>query len=161
MNETTWTLDADFFLRLFINGWIVDARAGGLIVGRGHDEGHILMFSPGEELGEYVFAGFVEGGEFIMGTNATAAHRPELEQLNQDKTPTESRPKLDASSRIINTCAEPHDKFLIIHSQYIINRNATNRHFSELQRLNNLHSSHNGRVLTDEEIEAISHICFD
>lgn len=160
-DESTWTIDSEFFHRLFINGWIVDARAGGLIVGRGHDEGHILMFSPAAELGEFSLVGFVEGGEFIMGTEATAAHFDELDQLNRDNSPSDSLPFLDRSSRIINTCAEPHDKFLIVRNQFIINRNATNRHFSTLQRLNNLYPSHSGRVLNDEEIQAISQLRFD
>lgn len=155
MSETEWLLLPEEFHFMFLNGWIVDARAGGLIVGRRHEEGHILMFRPTENLGEYIFAGLVEGGEFIAGVQATAAHHEELEAINNDSAECSAAPELDIDSRIINTRAEPHDKFLIIDAQYIINRNATSRYHRELQRINNLHPNHYGRILEDEAIQAL------
>ncbi|MBC3197022.1 MULTISPECIES: hypothetical protein [Pseudomonas] len=156
MSEERYSMSQDEFVRSFINGWIVDARDGGLIVGRTHEEGHILMFQGTDVLGEFEHMGFVEGGEYIMSTDATAHHYSRLEEINSDKSPCDAEIYVTASSQLINTRAEPHDKFLVIHKQFIINRNATKRHFDELERLNRPHRYHRGRILDDDVIAAIT-----
>ncbi|TLG92979.1 hypothetical protein FEM54_06045 [Pseudomonas edaphica] len=156
MSEGKFTLSQEDFARCFINGWIVDGRDGGLIVGRRHLEGHILMFQPAGELGEFEQFGFVEGGEYLMSKDATELHFDRLLEINSDKAPCDTEIVYSADSQIINTRAEPHDKFLIVHSQFIINREATKRHFKELQELNQPNRYYRGRVLTDETIELIT-----
>jgi hypothetical protein len=156
MSEERYSLSQDDFLRSFINGWIVDGRDGGLIVGRGHDEGHIFMFQGTDALGEFEHVGFVEGGEYIMSTDATAHHYRRLEEINSDKSPCDEQIVVTRDSQLIHTRAEPHDKFLIVHKQFIINRNATKRHFDELEILNRPHRYHRGRILDDDVITAIT-----
>ncbi|MCQ0168439.1 hypothetical protein DN388_15895 [Pseudomonas sp. S12(2018)] len=156
MSDERFTLSQDGFTRCFVNGWIVDARDGGLIVGRSHQNGHILMFQGTPSLGEFEHIGYVEGGEYIMSTGATESHMARLEEINRDNAPCDTEVPISLDSQIINTRAEPHDKFLVIEKQFIINRNATKRHFVELEKLNSAHRFHNGRVLSDEIIEAIS-----
>jgi len=61
MDDRSLIIKPEFFLNLFINGWIVDGRAGGLIRGRLHEEGHIL--TPTDTLGAYSVCGLAEGGD--------------------------------------------------------------------------------------------------
>ena len=155
MSDEKFTLDQETFLKCFINGWIVDARDGGLIVGRSHEEGHIVMLQGTSTLGEFEHMGFVEGGEYIMSTDATEAHYDRLKEINEDNGPCGDEISVSSDSQIINTRAEPHDKFLIIQSQYIININSTRRHFRELEDLNRSQRYYRGQVLPDDIIEAI------
>lgn len=162
MSDETYKWSADDFLRAFVNGWVVDGRAGGLIDGRLHEEGHIVMLQPSSEvLGEYVMLGLVEGGEYIICPEASSAYTNRLFEINSDNAP--HPPEADRKpSRIIHTRAEPHDKFLIIQKgQWIINIESTNRHFDELERINSQHNFHHGRVLTDEIIDALMSVRFD
>ncbi|MCQ4280491.1 hypothetical protein NA643_15460 [Pseudomonas stutzeri] len=146
-------IDLDLFLRLFNSGWIIDGRAGGLIRGRLHEEGHILMITPTGTLGGYSVCGLAEGGEFIMSTKATAVHLERLEQINADRGSSVQLADMSMVTRVLDTRAEPHDKFLIVEHQYIINRVSTDQHLNELQTLNDQFPSYSGRVLSDEEIQ--------
>lgn len=156
MTENVFTLTPEQFISYFINGWIVDGRDGGLIVGRQHEDGHVLMFQATHESGSFEHMGFVEGGEYLMSTHATALHRERLEEINSDKSTCDLAINVTTESQLINTRAEPHDKFLIIERQFIINPNATKRHFAELEQLNNPHRYHRGQILSDEVIRAIT-----
>ncbi len=153
MDDQPLSIDLDFFLSLFNSGWIVDGRAGGLIRGRLHEEGHILMITPTDTLGAYSVCGVAEGGEFIMSSKATAVHLERLEQINAERGPSVPLPDMSSVTRVLDTRAEPHDKFLIVEHQYIINRASTNQHLYELQTLNDQFPSYTGRVLSDEEIQ--------
>lgn len=162
MSEESYKWSPDNFLRAFVNGWVVDGREGGLIEGRLHKEGHIVMMRPSEEvLGEYELLGLVEGGEYVMSPDASTAFFDRIEEINLDKSPC---PPAHARvpSRILNTRAEPHDKFLIIQKgQWIVNIEATNRHFDELEQMNNQFGFYNGQVLFNEEIAALNEVSFD
>lgn len=138
--------------RAFVNGWVVDGRDGGLVVGRRHSEGHIAMLQPTDKLGAYAFVGFMEGGEYLMSTDATAAHFERLKEINADRGPEETVEPPRHANNIIDTRAEPHDKLLVICKQFIINRNSTLRHFEELERMNNAYRYHRGQFFPDEYI---------
>ncbi len=161
MSEEAYKWSADMFLRAFINGWVVDGRAGGLITGRSHADGHIVMLQPDVELGEYVILGLIEGGEYVLCPEASDAHYQRIEEINLDNAkclPREGR----VPSRIIHTSAEPHDKFLIIKKgQWIVNINSTNRHFDEIDRMNAEYNHFSGRILDDDEIDFLKKIKFD
>lgn len=161
MSEETYKWSAEMFLRAFINGWVVDGRAGGLITGRSHANGHIVMLQPAAELGEYEMLGLIEGGEYVLCQEASYAYYQRIEEINLDNRECAA---VDGRtpSRIIHTSAEPHDKFLIIQKgQWIVNINSTNRHFDELDRINSEYNHFSGRVLNDEEIDALMQIRFD
>lgn len=161
MQDEKFVMDSDFFLRAFVNGWIVDGRDGGYIQGRSHDNGHIIMISPSDkELGEYLGCGLVEGGEFIMSPQATIEQYERLAEINSDNSQCTEKIEFSELSKIINTHAEPHDKFLVVQSQFIINKNSTIKHFNELQKINNRYPYHNGRVLSEEIISALLEIKF-
>ena len=92
------TADSDkFFIRspeeftaAFLAGWIVDARSGGLVRGRLHEEGHVPMLQHAGPLGTFEYMGVMEGGEYILSTDATAAHFDRLNEINSDKTPCDT-----------------------------------------------------------------------
>lgn len=153
MQDPPFVIDPEFFLNLFNHGWIVDGRAGGLTRGRLHEEGHILMITPTDTLGAYSICGLAEGGEFVMSAKATAEHLARVEQINADRSSSVQLPDMGLVTRVLDVRAEPHDKFLIVEHQYIINRASTNLHINELQTLNDQFPSYSGRVLSDEEIQ--------
>lgn len=113
------------------------------------------MLQPTDKLGAYAFIGFMEGGEYLMGTDATAAHLERLEEINCDRGPdgTDKHPRY--ANNIIDTRAEPHDKLLVVSKQFIINRRSTLRHFEELERLNAAYRYHRGQFFPDEAIAAM------
>lgn len=113
------------------------------------------MLQGTDNLGQFTLAGYIEGGEYIMSPEATSNHMERLVEINKDNAPCNAVPVLSPNSRILNTRAEPHDKFLVIQEQFIININSTNRHFAELDKLNSRYRFHHGRVLNNEELEAL------
>ncbi len=141
--------------KCIVNGWIVDGRSGGLVRGRLHSEGHILMIQPTDVLGGYEYVGYMEGGEYLMSVEATAVHFERLQEINSDKEPTEIQLPESVAGRVVDTRAEPHDKLLLITRQYIINRNSTRKYFHELESLNAPHPFYNGYIFTDEELNFI------
>lgn len=143
------------FARAFVTGWIVDGRDGGLVVGRRHYEGHIAMLQPTGELGSYAFVGFMEGGEYLMSTGATAAHLERLKEINDDRGREGDEEPPRYANNIIDTRAEPHDKLLVVCAQFIINRISTTRHFEELERLNAPHRYHEAQFFPNEYIAAM------
>jgi hypothetical protein len=142
-------------IRLFLNGWIVNGMGGGLIVGRTHEEGHIIMMSPTESFGELTLVGLVSGGEYLLCREATEQHWDRIQAINKDKSPCSEKIDVTAETRILNTRGEPHDKVLLVHGQFIVNAQATKRHFSELEAMNSQYPSHNGIVLTPDELAAL------
>lgn len=149
----------DTFLRMFINGWVVDGRGGGLVVGRRHSEGHIVMICPSDErIGEFLIAGVMEGGEYLMSTTATEREEARIRQINSFKGLCESTIAPTEASRIIHTSDERHDKLLLINRQFIINRDATRKSFAELEAINAKYPTSNGWLFTDEEVDFLDNM---
>lgn len=160
MDALPTLITADEFVPLLLAGWIIDGRNGGLIVGRSHADGNIIMISHNESSGDYKLIGLVEGQEFILNRVATAEYFVRLTEINSDQSPCDFRIETTTESRLIHTTASPHDRFLLVdyRQQYIINANATRRHFAELERLNNLHHIHSGQILNDAVIAKLSEL---
>lgn len=158
MDQFPESFGLDSFYRLFVNGWVVDGRAGGLITGRTHETGHILMYVPSGDPVIFSQCGVVAGGEFIASTWATELHFERLQEINSDKSPCDRAIRVTSESRTINTRAEPHDKLLIVYKQYIINAEATKRHFEELETLNASCETTNGILFTEDQARAIASI---
>lgn len=152
--------DADSFMRAYINGWVVDGRAGGLIVGRRHAEGHIILIRPSDEIGVFEFCGVAEGGEYLMSTSATAAEFQKIRELNEFRDACESEIFLGLHTKLVHTSAERHDKLLIVDRQYIVNRRATRKHFEELEIINNRYPTTSGRLFDDGQVAAIEGMTF-
>ncbi|HHA2408880.1 TPA: hypothetical protein ACOD9W_004493, partial [Stenotrophomonas maltophilia] len=144
------------FTSLLLAGWIVDARSGGLVRGRLHEEGHIPMVQHVGPLGTFRFMGFMEGGEYILSTDATAAHRGRLIEINSDKAPCDTPLPEPPPGRVIDASAEPHDRVLLIEHQFIVNRVSTRRHLAELVALNAPHRYYRGQYLSDEVVDYLN-----
>lgn len=136
-----------------VNGWIIDARNGGLVRGRLHEEGHIVMIQPSSPLGTYEFVGVMEGGEYLMSVSATKLHCARLEEINADNGPCDTALPDAILGRVVDARAEPHDKLLIISHQFIVNRRSTRRHLSELIMLNEPFIECSGQFFQQEIIE--------
>lgn len=132
-------LSRDTLMELVIRGWVIDARAGGLIVGRSHAAGNIYMLRDGKEW--FSFHGHVQGGEYITSHQSFQKHGQRLIEINSASLP--DPPSLAASAqRTLNTNATPFDKILLIdhRGQFIVNHRSTFAHLDELERLNESHN---------------------
>lgn len=136
----------DTFHQMLLSGWIVDGRAGGLVVGRSRDEGNIYMIQETGD-GRFFIPGHLEGGEYILNHDAYLAEYDRVVEINQNKEQISDMGPLPINShiRIINTSANPNDKLLWIdvRGQFIINKISTKAFILELQGINEKHSSYN------------------
>ncbi|MBT2303815.1 zinc ribbon domain-containing protein [Variovorax paradoxus] len=117
---------------------IMDARHGGLVLGRDGPDDDIPMYRHAGD-GIFEVAGVMQGGEFIVSKAATEKHRAELELLNSEKggPPYEMTYALSLHSSVINTNFLPQFGGLWISwGQFIINRFATAKHLATLERMN-------------------------
>lgn len=135
-----------------VNGWILDARSGGIVRGRGHHQGHIVLISPSSPLGVYELSGLMEGDEYLMSVTATRTHYGRLVEINSDLGSCDHALPTIIPGRVIDARAEPHDKLLLIGRQFIINRRSTRRHLAELITLNSHYPECSGQFLPDETI---------
>ena len=133
-------IQAETVLGMLLDGYLIDARAGGLVIGKSHEEGHIYMIQR-DENDAFEFINVMEGGEYILCHEACDAALERLEVINQDTGPVTEFVVPDIyhrATRVINTNATPDDKILLIDArgQFIINAVSTRKHFNELQALN-------------------------
>jgi hypothetical protein len=102
------------FIELIMLSKVIDARKGGFINGRSHLEGNIYLFHFDGT--DFKINGSVQGGEYIVNTQASALYKQRLEQINRDR-PTDinllTYPKMEFNlsitdaTNIINTHSEP------------------------------------------------------
>ncbi|WP_312806642.1 zinc ribbon domain-containing protein [Agrobacterium cavarae] len=116
---------------------IMDARYGGLILGRNDAEDDIPMYVC-REGGVYHLVGMMQGGEYIMSRAASVKFGPRLEEMNSERGNVgEISFPLTSVSSVINTNFMPRFGGLwILSNQFVINRYATMKYFSELERMN-------------------------
>ncbi len=135
----------DTFYQMLISGWIVDGRDGGLVIGRSHDEGNIYMIQETED-GRFFIPGHLEGGEYILNSDAYEAEENRIIEINETKENIHNNRSLPITSsiRVINTTASPNDKLLWIdiRGQFIINKLSTIAFMPELQAINNKYSNY-------------------
>jgi hypothetical protein len=129
------------FLDAIQKGYLLDVRAGGLILGRNDNEDDIgmLQFSA---RGILQLCGRMQGGEYILNRMASAKYKDRLLEMNDEENeyiPLSSVP-LNANTRIFNSHSvfggEPL-AFLIEPGQFIMRRSATSKYLSELGQMNN------------------------
>jgi hypothetical protein len=108
------------FINLIMKGWIIDTRAGGLVLGRSHDQGNIYMFRFTKEPTGFKISidGNMEGGEYIVNYNAYIASKNRFDEINSfyDQTFNIDRSffNITDKTRIYNAHATPSDKLLLI-----------------------------------------------
>ncbi len=72
-------------LKAFSSGWIIDARSGGLVLGRDDPEDDIPMIIAVIQ-GVLQFSGLMHGGEFIVNNVASDNQRERLLEINSYRT---------------------------------------------------------------------------
>ncbi len=119
-------------------GEVLNVRQGGLVVGRNNEADDIpLLAFVGNGLFQAI--GFMQGGEYLMGAEASAKHCKHLEVINSETG--EWRPfstvPLTHETSVINVNLHAPTSGLWIHSvQFVVNRFATAKYLGELERLN-------------------------
>lgn len=126
----------DFFIELE-QGRMLDARPGGLVIGRPGLDDDIPMY-PHFGKGIFEVVGLMQGGEFIVSKFATEQHRSRLEEINQEKGDSlvDLTLKYSPVASIINTNLLPEWGGLWISYQFVVNRFATAKWLDELEWLN-------------------------
>lgn len=152
------TISPDEYWQLFARGWVVDGRAGGYVLGRRHADGGVPLIAPTYRIPfEFEFCGCMEGAEYLVAKQAAEAFGAEVEALNKTR-PSDGLPvAIGATDRVIDARAQPHDRFVIIDrgSQFIVNFDATRKHYSRLAEINQTSSPTQDRVFCDEVIELL------
>lgn len=115
---------------------IMDARFGGLVLGREGPEDDIPMLHH-RGAGVFQIVGAMQGGEYILSAEAAKLHGPRLHEINSENgTP----PRFAHSPRsvVIDTNLMPPGGALWVayRPQFVINRFATEKYFAELEQLN-------------------------
>lgn len=130
-------LNRDIFIEMISAGFIIDGRAGGLVLGRPHKNGNVYTLA--ERDGEYICPLSMEGGEYLINRDAYDANKKQIDEINTFKEFHETPPiEITNLLRIINTHSEINDKIVFIeYGQFIVNKNATSRYLNELQEINN------------------------
>lgn len=126
------------FEQLSRQGRIVDARRGGLVIGRSHDEGNIYMIQ--QYLTGYRVINHMEGGEYIICHDAIMKHKDRIEYINslQMRCQNVDIDVLRHTPLLVTRMEGPYDKFLLfdVRIQYVVNKGSTCFFLEELNRLN-------------------------
>ena len=160
MTDNQAWFSEETFITLFKLGWVVDGRAGGLVVGRSHDAGNIYMLKEMED-GKYIIPGSLEGGEYILNHYAHLSHAKRIEEINGEEHQELGEQigiLVSGNTRLINTSAMPHDKLLLIDSrgQYIVNKHSTAKHLPEIEFINSCDNAYSVCDLFSLEKKAAS-----
>jgi hypothetical protein len=83
----------------------------------------------------------MQGGEYILNTEASVKHKDRIEEIDSymtsEYTPIKSLEVSDRT-RIFNTNGIKGELIILVNAgQFVINRSATKKHFTELEKLNN------------------------
>lgn len=117
-----FVISAQEFEQLSKEGRIVDARRGGLVVGRSHDEGNIYML---QKCGEgYRIINHMEGGEYVICHEALMAHKDRIISMNnkQMKCKFVDIDVLRHTPLLVTAQKGDYDKFLLFNSPLKIQR---------------------------------------
>lgn len=115
---------------------LVDARYGGLVLGRRHSDGGVKMLKPlsGNTFGLCE----MEGGEFLTCSSFVSHHLDYLQQANSYFDENEGLSD-DYDGHLFNIIRPLSSPYLLILSdsdQFIINRSATKKYLHDLDRIN-------------------------
>ena len=134
-------IHAEKFNELFNKRLIVDARNGGLVIGRSHDEGNIYMIRQLYPEYRFEFCSNLEGGEYIICYEAYVKYKQRIEEINAYKQYGDTVDLYDiCKCNILLTQNEPFDKLLLIdhRGQFIVNKRATSKFLFEIDCINKL-----------------------
>ena len=131
-------LDQEAFDYIAEHGGFIDARPGGLVVGKTHAEGGIMIISPNEDGETIDIVGEMEHGEYIMSPEATQKHKARLSEINSDNN---FNGYINVDSIRLKSVLFTGKTFAAIvltdGEQYIINSKSSAKYLDELDKLNN------------------------
>ena len=130
-------ISTPLFLEMMKAGFIIDARAGGLVLGPTQSEGGILLLVQNQE--DFQIIGKVEGGSFIVNATANKKNSVRLEAMEDSgKIGSLSFENYVVSSTsIIYNAFATEQKFLwITGEEFIVNPAAASAYIKELEELN-------------------------
>lgn len=135
--EHNYRLPFDVFFSHLDQMNILDARHGGLVLGRTGAEDDIPMFYY-DGGGIFKIGGLMQGGEYILSQAATAMHGDELERINAEiGTPDELSLQIGSFTSVINTnLLPPSGGLWIRRRQFIVNRYATAKYLDLIESMN-------------------------
>ncbi|MFR2354963.1 hypothetical protein [Bacteroides ovatus] len=126
------------FEQLCKEGKVVDARRGGLVIGRSHDEGNIYMIQ--EYLNGYRVINNMEGGEYVICHEAIEKHKDRIVLINsmQMDCKNVNIDVLRHTPLLITSLEGSSDKFLLFDNrrQFVVNKASTCFFLEELNKLN-------------------------
>lgn len=126
------------FEQLSRQGLVVDARRGGLVIGRSHDEGNIYMIQ--QYLTGYRVINHMEGGEYVICHEAIMKHKDRIIYINSLQMDCQNVDidVLRHTPLLVTQLDGPHDKFLLfdVRRQFVVNKGSTCYFLEELNRLN-------------------------
>lgn len=126
------------FEQLSKDGKVIDARRGGLVVGRSHDEGNIYMLQQCNE--GYKVINHMEGGEYVMCHEAITTHKDRIISINnkQMKSKFVDIDVVRHTPLLVTAQKGQFDKFLLFDTrvQFVVNKGSTCYFLEELNWLN-------------------------
>lgn len=126
------------FEQLSKEGKIVDARRGGLVVGRSHDEGNIYILKHCDE--GYRVINHMEGGEYVICHEALVTHKDRIISINnkQMKCKFVDIDVLRHTPLLITAQKGGIDKFLLMddRGQFVVNKGSTCYFLDDLNWMN-------------------------
>ncbi len=132
------TLSPAAFHLLLMQGVVVDGRGGGVILGRGYEEGGIYVVHQRGE--DFFIHACVQGGEFVLNKDASCINLRRLVKMNAGLTLNESVPEEDPQAivkQFIITHGEPDDKLLWLNwNQVVVASEPAEMHMAELVAMN-------------------------
>jgi hypothetical protein len=137
-DQRAW-FSRDGFFSLFEIGWIVDGRAGGLVLGRDKNPTEEIGMLQQVEADKFALCGWMHGAEYLVNADAVAEFKERLEEINAYKSTSNAITAIPIgrSCRILNTHAAPDEKFVWVEGfQFVVNAAATAKYFDEIVTIN-------------------------
>lgn len=139
-SESNIRLNSVELYELLMEGSLIDARAGGLIIGRDDAAEDIPMLSL-VSFGIFQICGLMQGGEYMLNVSASTKYMERIKEINSynDKKNYKalSSLKIMNSTSVINTNVNPGKILLLVdNGQFIVNRAATVKYYEELEEMN-------------------------
>ena len=120
------------------HGGFIDATPGGLVIGKTHGEGGVMVVSPNKDGESIDIVAEIEHGEYIMCPKATKEYKNRLSEINSDNDFNGSINIDDIRLKSVLFTGKTFATIIVMgEEQYIINSKSTAKYLDELERLNN------------------------
>jgi hypothetical protein len=130
-------LTKEEFYGLLINGFALDARLGGFVVGQPHEEGGIKCFIEHEN--GFELTAQIEGGEYILNGGCVSEFENQITALNAMYDPEENAEytlPISEYSTVYNTRGTQEKILWVSGGGFIMNKYATRKYFQIIEKMN-------------------------